>query len=191
VVEPLAPARYKIQFTASAELCAKLERLCTLMRSSVPAGDLAVLIEQAVTEKLERLESRRFGQTRAPKKGPEDAVSADNGSQATSGRCPSSKGSPPATRHVPAAVRRAVYERDGGQCRYVDGQGRRCTERGGLEFHHRYPFGHGGRHSVENIALACHAHNRYLAEVDYGRTAMTKHRLSRGKVVEVRPRPSQ
>ena len=40
VVEPLAPARYKVQFTASAELHDKLERLRALMRPSVPDGDL-------------------------------------------------------------------------------------------------------------------------------------------------------
>ncbi len=59
--KPLAPARYKIQFTAGAELHDKLERLQALMCSSVPDGDLATIIEVAVTEKLERLESRRFG----------------------------------------------------------------------------------------------------------------------------------
>jgi hypothetical protein len=36
VVAPLSPAKYKIQFTASAELRDKLERLKSLMRSSVP-----------------------------------------------------------------------------------------------------------------------------------------------------------
>jgi hypothetical protein len=38
----------------------KLERLQEL----VPGADLATLVEQAVTEKLERLEARRFGRTR-------------------------------------------------------------------------------------------------------------------------------
>ena len=50
VVQPLAPARYKVQFTASAELQDKLERLRALMRSQVPDGDLAAIIGQAVTE---------------------------------------------------------------------------------------------------------------------------------------------
>ena len=59
-VQPLAPARYKVQFTASADLRNKLERLRALLRSEVPDGDLASIIEQAVTEKLERLEARRF-----------------------------------------------------------------------------------------------------------------------------------
>jgi 5-methylcytosine-specific restriction endonuclease McrA len=160
VVEPLAPGRYRVQFTASAELHDKLERLRTLMRSSVPDGDLTRIIEEAVTEKLERLEARRFGRSATAKKAP--------GFRHT----PPSGGGSRASRHIPAAVRRAVYERDGGRCRFVDEQGRRCTAREGLEFHHRHPFGHGGEHSVANVSLQCRAHNRHLAEVDYGRKAI-------------------
>jgi len=49
--------------SASAESRDKLERLKDLMRSSVPDGDLGAIIDAAVTEKLERLEARRFGRT--------------------------------------------------------------------------------------------------------------------------------
>ena len=125
-----------------------------------PRRGSRAIIEEAVTEKLERLEARRFARTKAPRKARADG--------------PTRAGS----RHVPAAVRRAVHERDGGRCRYVDEQGRRCTARRGLEFHHRHPFGHGGDHSVGNIALMCALHNSYLAEVDYGREAMERHRRS-------------
>jgi hypothetical protein len=41
MIEPLSPARYKVQFTASAELRDKLERLRALMRSSGRDADLA------------------------------------------------------------------------------------------------------------------------------------------------------
>jgi hypothetical protein len=71
-----------------------------------------------------------------------------------------------------------VYERDGGRCRFVDEQGRRCTARHGLEFHHRHPVAMGGGHSPQAVALACRAHNLFLAEVDYGRAAMDRHRRS-------------
>lgn len=71
-----------------------------------------------------------------------------------------------------------MYERDGGRCAYVDGQGRRCPARDRLEYHHRHPFGHGGRHSVDGISLMCRTHNLYLAEIDYGREAMVRHRRS-------------
>jgi hypothetical protein len=45
-VEPLSPARYKVQFTASAELQAKLERLRALLRPQFPDGDLGAIIDQ-------------------------------------------------------------------------------------------------------------------------------------------------
>ena len=157
-LQPLAPGRYRVQFTASASLRDKLERLQALLRSSVPGADLGAVIEDAVTEKLERLEARRFGLTKAPRK----SVSRTE--------------TKPASRHVPAAVRRAVHERDGGRCRFVDEQGRRCTARHGLEFHHRHPVAMGGDHSPQAIALACKAHNLYQAEIDYGRAAMARHR---------------
>ena len=159
-VQPLAPGRYRVQFTASAGLRDKLERLQALLRSSVPGADLAAVIEDAVTEKLERLEARRFGLTKAPRK---DL---------------SQTGTKPASRHIPAAVRRAVHERDGGRCRFVDELGRRCTARHELEFHHRHPVAMGGDHSPQGIALACKAHNLYLAEVDFGRAAMARQRRS-------------
>jgi hypothetical protein len=159
-IQPLAPARYKIQFTAGADLRDKLERLRGLMRAEVPDGDLAAIIEKAVTEKLECLEARRRGATKAPRK----SIATSNTS--------------PASRHVPAAVRRAVWERDGGRCRYMDAQGRRCSERHRLEYHHRHPFGLGGDRSPGNISLMCRAHNLYIAEQDYGSAVMARHRQS-------------
>jgi 5-methylcytosine-specific restriction endonuclease McrA len=172
VVEALAPGRYKVQFTASAELHDKLERLRALMRSSVPDGDLAAIVEQAVTEKLQRLEARRFARTQAPRK------------------TLTQRGTSSSTRQIPAAVKRAVYERDGGRCRYEDELGRRCTARQGLEFHHRHPFGRGGGHSIANVSLQCKSHNAYLAEVDYGRDAIARHRRSQPRSPEPKPSPS-
>ena len=45
-VAPLAPARYKVQFTASAELHDKLQRLQALIRSSAPDADAWPLIDR-------------------------------------------------------------------------------------------------------------------------------------------------
>jgi len=163
VVQPLAPGRYKVQFTASAALHEKLERLRALLRSRVPDGDLGAVIEGAVTATLERLEARRFAATPRPRKG----LSTTDTS--------------PASRHIPAAVRRAVHERDGSRCRYVDASGRRCQERHRLEFHHLHPFGLGGDHRVENIRLLCPIHNRSLADHDYGREAMDRFRRPPGR----------
>jgi hypothetical protein len=160
VIEPLAPSRYKVQFTASADLRAKLEKLQALMRSSIPGGDLAAVIEAAVSEKLERLEARRFGRTKSPRK---PALS---------------EGLKTRTLHVPAAVRRAVSERDEDRCRFVDAAGHRCSARVFVQLHHRKPWAVGGEHSTENCSLSCKVHNRLMAEVDFGREAVGKHRRS-------------
>jgi hypothetical protein len=161
-VEPLAPARFKVQFTASAELRDKLERLQALMRGSVPDGDLAKVVEVAVTRELERLEARRFGKTKKPRK---KLAQTD-----TKGK----------SRYIPAAVRRLVAKRDGGRCTYKDRHGRRCGKRHDLEFHHLRPFGLGGDHTPEGLALMCRTHNALLAEEDFGKEKMALHRR-RGK----------
>jgi hypothetical protein len=161
-VEPLAPARYKVQFTADATLHEKLQRLCTL----TGAADLAAVIAQAVTEKLERLEARRFAKTERPRQRVEDADTS------------------PSSRHIPAAIKRAVLERDGNRCSFVDEHGKRCTERDRLEFHHKRAYGRGGDHRPENISLMCKAHNLLLAEEEYGSEFMQKYRRSADRVCE-------
>ncbi len=166
VVEPIAPARYQVSFTAGAELRDKLERLQALMRSSGESTDLASVIEAAVTEKLEKLEAKRYGTTKSPRKSLEETDTS------------------PSSRNIPAPVRRAVYERDRGRCRYVDPTGRRCTETKQLEFHHIRPYGRGGDHRFENICLLCRAHNALSAERDYGKEVMNRFRSSPSRVSE-------
>jgi hypothetical protein len=153
VVEPLAPSRYKVQFTASGELREKLGRLQALMQ-----GELAEVIEAAVTEKLERLEAKRYARVKAPRKGLAETELS------------------PRSRYIPAAVRREVHRRDGGRCRFVNQDGRRCTENRGLEFHHNDPFGRGGDHDPETMSLMCRRHNAYLAERDYGKNVFDRYR---------------
>lgn len=155
-MEPLAPARYKVQFTASAELHGKIERLVALM----PGGDLAAVIDAAVTEKLERVEAKRYGKTKRPRKSVEQVDVS------------------PGSRDIPAPVKRTVWARDGGQCTFVSESGKRCPERVRLEFHHEEPFALGGDGSPQNIRILCRQHNAYMAELDYGKDVMDRYRRS-------------
>jgi 5-methylcytosine-specific restriction endonuclease McrA len=84
------------------------------------------------------------------------------------------------SRDVPQAVRRAVWRRDGGQCGYVSTEGRRCTERTFLEFHHQRAYSKGGLATVDNIALRCRRHNQYEAEVEFGPRGSHPDRRHRG-----------
>jgi len=164
-VSPLSPARYQVNFTASAELRDKLERLEAL----IPGSDIASVIDVAVSEKLERLEAKRFGKTNRPRTKVEDADTS------------------PGVRGIAAAVKRFVWERDGGQCTFVTPDGKRCPERHRLEYHHDKPYGRGGDRNANNLRLMCKCHNLYMAELDFGKETIDEYRRSADRVCEPTP----
>jgi hypothetical protein len=147
LVTPLAPDMYKIAFTARAETREKLQRAQDLLRHQIPSGDPAEIIDRALSALLDVLARKKVGATARPRPGGDTA-----------------RGS----RHVPAEVRRAVWRRDGACCAFVAKSGRRCAERGFLEFHHEVPFAVGGEATERNISLRCRAHNGYEAWIDFG-----------------------
>ena len=146
VIAPLAPARYKVQFTVSCETYEKLRRAQNLLRHSVPNGDPGVIFDRALTLLLAEAERRKIGATTRPN---------------TRSRRPSP------SRYIPVRVKREVWSRDGGQCAFVGAEGR-CTERGLLEFHHVEPYAAGGATTAANLELRCRAHNAYEAERYFG-----------------------
>ena len=148
---PLGQSRFKVQFTATKELVAKLEKAKALLSHRVPDGDMATVIEEALEALIDKVEKDRFAVRPSRKrKAPGKA-----------------KGVKP-TRHIPNAIKREVYERDGGQCTFVARDGHRCGAQSRLELHHVKPWGKGGVHSARNIALVCRTHNRLAADADYG-----------------------
>lgn len=64
-------------------------------------------------------------------------------------------------------MKRAVWDRDGGQCAFIGTRGR-CAERGFLEYHHAVPFAGGGATTADNLELRCRAHNSFEAERWFG-----------------------
>jgi len=152
--EPLGRERFKIQFTASRELCRKLRDAQALLRHQIPGGDLAEIFDRALTLLVEDAKRRRFAQTSRP-------ATRD----AKEGRL---AGSGPASRHIPAEIKRRVTARDRGSCTFVARSGRRCESRDFLEFHHKQPWARSRRHSVDGIELRCRAHNHHAALQDYG-----------------------
>jgi hypothetical protein len=62
-------------------------------------------------------------------------------------------------------VKRVVWVRDLGSCAFKGPDGRRCSERAFVEFHHLRPFAIGGEATASNIELRCRSHNQYEAKV--------------------------
>ena len=94
-----------------------------------------------------------------PDGGPPDA-SAGAAAHATREPVDSRHQSPP-RRHIPAAVRRHIWLRDGGRCCYRDPlSGRRCTSSHLLQIDHLLPVAEGGGPEPSNLELLCFVHHR-------------------------------
>jgi HNH endonuclease len=153
-VTPLAPERYKVQFTVSRDTYDKLRRAQDLLRQVIPNGDPGAIFERAISLLVADLEKTRLASTTHPQRPRKAAVGS---------------------RHVPAAVKRQVWARDNGQCAFVGTRGR-CAERGCLEIHHVIPFAAGGPTTTENLELRCRAHNTYEAEQFFGSSLLREAR---------------
>jgi len=154
-VTPLSPDLYMLEVTLPQETYEKLRRAQTLARHSVPAGDVAAILDRALTMLIDHLERRRFGRVESPRTSAEESEASG--------------------RHIPAAVKRAVWQRDEGCCAFV-GRSGRCRETSFLEFHHVEPYAEGGAATAENIQLRCRAHNQYEARVFFGESLVRERR---------------
>jgi hypothetical protein len=157
-VAPLSAEQFAVRFTADRALRDKLREAQDLLRHQIPDGNLAAILDRAVTLLLREVRKERFAVGGRPRLGAEPG--------------------PAGSRHVPAAIRRAVYARDGGQCAFVGDGGRRCSERGWLELDHVEGFARKAEHTVEGLRLLCRLHNQYAAEVMYGREFMAAQRVA-------------
>ena len=147
VVAPVSADQYRITITASREMRDELGRVQDLLRHQIPDGDPGRILARALTLLRQDLERKKLGGAEAKRK---------------------VRPTRPGSRHVPAHIRREVWKRDGGRCAFVARDGRRCDERGQLEFHHIDPYALGGEATVRNISLRCRAQNAHEAVAWFG-----------------------
>lgn len=156
---PVSEESYFLQASVSREGRDALQEAQDLLRHQIPDGDLGAIIEKAAKLLVDTLKKKRFAVGRKARKSPEGSVETES-------------------RHIPDAVKRAVYERDGGQCTFVGENGKRCESTGPLEFNHDEGFALTHEHDVDKIHLMCRAHNQHLADRMYGRAFMEAARQS-------------
>src|SRR5262249_46222533 len=118
-----------------------------LLSHQVPIGDIASVIDKALDVLITRIEGRKCGRTNQPRRASRPSANA---------------------RYIPAHVRPAVWERDGGRCTFIGDTGNRCWSSQRLEFDHVLEVARGGQATVEGIRLRCRAHNQYGAECTFG-----------------------
>ena len=164
-IAPLAPERFAVQCTVDRETHDLIRYAQALLGHAVPSGDLPEAIRRAFACLVGELERQKFAKTDRPRP------------------CRPSEHA----RQVPASVKRAVWERDGGRCTFVSESGHRCESCTRLEWDHVEPVAQGGHATVQGLRLRCRAHNQLGAERAFGRDFMNakrdpqvRRRLARG-----------
>jgi hypothetical protein len=159
--------RVHIQFSATPAFMAKLERVRSVAWHRLPAGaSLERVFELALDEYLSRCDPLERNQQREQRRrrnvtaGSGGAGAGDGVEGRTNNKC----GCAGRSRHIPAAVRDAVFTRDGGACTYAGPDGRRCGSTSALQIDHVVPFAAGGEHEPGNLRVLCAFHNRLEAE---------------------------
>ena len=133
---PCPDLQYMLQVTLSKQTYAKLRHAQALLSHAVPNGDVAEVLDRALDRLIEGIEKRKVGT------GARRALASTR------------------ERHIPAVVRRTVWERDGGRCTFVSANGVRCGSSRLVEFDHVDPVARGGEATVDGIRLRCRAHNQ-------------------------------
>ena len=148
--EPLTAELRRLHVTVTDRFLGKLEAVRAALSHSHPGASDDELLEMGLDLLLERSD-RRKGLVKKPRQVP--GPSADAG-------------------HVPAHVRRAVWERDGGKCQWPLASGGICGSTVRLELDHVIPRAAGGPSTVENCRILCGRHNDLAARQFFGDALM-------------------
>jgi hypothetical protein len=195
--EQARPLHYKVQFTASQEFVDLLDEAKDLLGHEAPRATLPEIQVRALRALVEQLRTRKHAAIKirprtpaaAPDGAPDPALARVSEAPPDAAPARFSDVAPIAgparrgSRHIPASVRRAVFERDCNRCAYHDERGQRCRETLGVEIHHRRAYALGGPPTVDNLELRCRPHNALAAEEDFGREHMD---FARGVAVGMR-----
>ena len=112
-VIPLSAERVALQTSIATAAYENLRYAQALLGHQLRTSDIAEVIERASEAIVREAEKQKFC--------------------ATSRQRPGRHGSSADPRHIPAAVKCAVWKRDEGQCGFVSEAGQRCPSRSGLE----------------------------------------------------------
>ncbi|MFL5262701.1 MAG: HNH endonuclease, partial [Anaeromyxobacteraceae bacterium] len=169
--EPLTADLRRLHVTISRRFLEKLAAARDALSHRLPDGGTEAVLEAALDLLLAAQDKKR-GLVKKPRTSP----------------------APPSasSRHVPAAVRRAVFIRDGGCCQWPMSSGGVCGSRTRVELDHIVPVALGGESTVSNMRLLCACHNAVAARQVFGAQLMDRYSRGRsgGQVSAPAPNPA-
>jgi hypothetical protein len=169
--EPLTADLRRLHVTVSKRFMEKLEAARDALSHSHPGADAEAILEAGLDLVIDRA-AKRKGIVAKPRR----TVPSP---EACEGEDPAS---------IPAAVKREVWLRDGGSCRWPASDGGVCGSTCRVQFDHVQPRARGGKSTVANLRLLCATHNDLAARQAYGDAWMDRF-TGAGPVARARMEP--
>ena len=203
-IKPVSQTHSEIRFVAEQNLVDQLDQIRGLLGHQDSELSIAELISKMAEITLEKLQSTRFAKLKSKvdqkKEKAEKSIRNDNTglnpplftsdaeveiapntpdskleSDSKDEKLNSALGN--RSRYIPAAIKRAVFERDGYRCTYEDPiTKRRCGSDFCLQLDHIVPFSKNGPNTQENLRVRCFIHNQLHAIDSYGAAKMQEFR---------------
>ncbi|BDG03693.1 HNH endonuclease [Anaeromyxobacter oryzae] len=150
--EPLTADLRRMHLTVTKRFEAKVAEAQNALSHSHPGASTEVILEAALDLLLDRAKKRK-GLVEKPRR----------------------EKRPSRPDHIPAEVKRAVWVRDGGCCRWALENGGVCGSRHRLQYDHIQPKALGGKSTTENVRLLCARHNLLAARKIFGDAWMDRY----------------
>ncbi|BDG04235.1 HNH endonuclease [Anaeromyxobacter oryzae] len=150
--EPLTADLRRMHLTVTKRFEAKVAAAKEALSHSHPGASTEVILEAALDLLLDRAKKRK-GLVEKPRR----------------------EKRPSRPDHIPAEVKRAVWVRDGGCCRWALENGGVCGSRQRLQYDHIQPKALGGKPTIENVRLLCARHNLLAARKIFGDAWMDRY----------------
>lgn len=153
----IAGDQVRLSITLSREAVEDLERVRDLLSHALPEASLADVIAYV---------AREFRARKDPLSKKSNHRSAEPSTAAPSTAAAAKRR---VSAVIPAAIRKAVMERDQRRCVFEDPRTkRRCGSTYRVELDHVYPRALGGEDTVENLRCLCRSHNLHAARLTLG-----------------------
>jgi hypothetical protein len=168
-VDPLTAELSRLSTTVSRRFLQKLKCAREGLGHAIPGATTEQVLEAALDMLLEK-QARARGQVKRPRT---VAPTPTGTPTPASTETPIATEPPPHRRDghreaIPAAVKRAVWQRDDGRCTWPLDGGGRCGSTHRLELDHVVPRAKGGEPTLDNLRLLCGRHNQLAAQQSFG-----------------------
>jgi 5-methylcytosine-specific restriction endonuclease McrA len=169
-VEPLTAILSRMHVTVSRGLLNKLAQARDALSHSHPGASDETILEVGLDLILQRHAKRRGVGAKPRGASSKKDAAAPQAQPASTVR----------SRHVPAAVKRAVWERDHGCCAWQLENGGVCGSTRQIEIDHIHGWALGAETTVEECRLLCRFHQDVSARKLYGDDLMNKYTRPKG-----------